>query len=108
MNPEDLSVHRYYADQRYGLRITHIPTGVTIDGNVGMQDRLPNLQQELTNLLEYRIKDAPILPVKLVQTRNDYLEEAAKVADSYVYYKDVEPSTIARSIAAQIRKRKDA
>jgi hypothetical protein len=101
MNPEDLSVHRYYADQRYGLRITHIPTGVTIDGNVGMQDRLPSLQQELTNLLEYRIKDAPILPVKLVQTRNDYLEEAAKVADSYK-----EP--IARDIAAQIRKRKDA
>ena len=60
----DYSVQPYKEANRYGLRITHEPTGITIDGNVGMEDRLPQLRAELMAKLEESAKDAPLLPAK--------------------------------------------
>lgn len=111
LSKAEVQVHKFTADQRYGMRLIHIPTGVTIEGNCGWADRYPQLEQELMGLLETAAANAPLLPAKRMISRNDILEEAAQVAESHIPRSQTEKDqtyvALIRSIAHSIRLRKE-
>ena len=95
MNLGDCMIEEFRtAERKYGMKITHVPTGYTIEGNCSWIDKIEEVKQDLLKRLEESIKDAPILPVKKSQKRADIVEECAKIADQWN----------AKGVAEQIRR----
>ena len=95
MNLYDCEIREFRTEHgKYGMRITHNPTGYSIEGNCSWIDKIEEVRKDLLKRLEESIKDAPVLPVKKSQKRADIVEECAKIADQWN----------AKGVAEQIRR----
>src|SRR5271169_6451977 len=71
--------------QKYGMRITHVPTGHAVEGNCGWIDKIDEVKSILVARLEESTKDAPLLSPekrKKRDKRDEVIEECAKIADA--------------------------
>lgn len=71
--------------QKYGMRITHIPTGHAVEGNCGWIDKIDEVRSILLARLGDSIKDAPLLSPekrKKRDKREEIIEECAKLVES--------------------------
>jgi hypothetical protein len=105
VNPADYRIQEFRTEhQKYGMKITHIPTGVTIEGNCGWVDKIDETRAILLARLEESVKDAPVLPPPVVvPTRSEIVEQCAQVVDKYLT-SNADETSLARALAKAIRK----
>lgn len=104
MNLDDCHIIEFRTEEnKYGVKILHMPTGVSIEGNCGWVDKIDEVKQILLARLEESIKDAPPLPrPKPIESREQIVEQCAKAIERYAT-KNADETSLARALAKAVR-----
>jgi|ERR1700756_1327403 len=106
VNLEDCDIKEFRTEhQKYGIRITHRPTGYSVEGNCGWVDKVDETRSILLARLEESVRDVAPLPPPPPppETRAQIVEQCAQVVEKYLT-SNADETSLVRALARAIRK----
>jgi hypothetical protein len=105
LNLADYQIKEFRTEhQKYGVKILHVPTGMTIEGNCGWVDKVEEIKQQMLVLLEESVQGvAPLPPPEVIEPRSAIVEQCARIVDRYVSKEASDENSRLRAIAQAIR-----